>query len=140
MRELGTAINGLRERADGLLLRKGGLAITNPQPMPMARSFLLVPSDSDGPPGADLLATVEEILEIRDLAALTPYRRLVHLSDEEIARRINHPSGKGAWLWHVVVSSLRAPIPLKLGDDKAGVVRLFPPLEVELAPGPASRR
>jgi hypothetical protein len=77
---------------------------------------------------------VEEILGIPNSAALVPYRRLLHLSDEEIARRINHPSGKGAWLWHVVVAPLRAPMPLKLGQERAGVVRLSPPIEIELAP------
>ncbi len=90
----------------------------------------------DGPPSAKLLATVEEILEIPDRQALAPYRRLLHLADDEIARRLDHPSSKGAWLWHVLVTPLRTSVPLKLGRDTPGVVRLSPPVEVMLAPQP----
>ncbi len=140
MREVKVAIDELRERRDGLLLRKGGLTVTRPQPMPVARSFLLLPSDSDGLSGSDLLATVEEILEIPDRQSVEPYRRLLHITDEEIARRIDHPSGKGAWLWHVVVAPLRSPVSLTLDDSRSGVVRLTPPVEVELAPAPAVPR
>jgi hypothetical protein len=78
------------------------------------------------------LATVEEILEVPDLAALVPYRRLIPLPDEEIQRRMAHPSGKGAWIWRLLTARLAAPQSIDTDRPSAGVMRLRHPIEVEL--------
>jgi hypothetical protein len=116
------------------LLRKGGLVLRSPRPMPCARSFLLFPSD--GPPIATLMATVEEILEVPNLPALAPYRRLIPLPDGEIERRFAHPSSKGAWIWRLIAAPLTVPQSIDTDRLSAGVMRLRHPVEVELARAP----
>ncbi len=141
LREIPEAIAALRARGEGLLLRKGGLIATAPRPMPVARHFLLMPT-ATAPQGAppltaELMITVEEILEIPDREALGPYLSLLGIPVAEAERRLNHPSRRGAWLWRVFIDPLADPVRVRLGETSAGVVRLRPSAEVALA-APAS--